>query len=308
MDENPELPSDSMNVGRTEPERHGVGGGVAALLAIATLVVGLASGLIVGGTGGYLLGRSDGHLDAVGPVADSQPIDSLLAPEPPPSPAQALAPLVETPAADRRARAQAPSASVPQSPQSPQSTPPSAYPGPGEEPGAAEMVRRPYIGVVVETVAPQAADDTTGGAQSGARISFVEPDSPAAAVGLQVDDVIVAVGDTPVTSADDLVAAISAMAIGNTVTLHVLRGDLESSLEVTLGGRTDAEIPMQFDGNMPGMPGDQIFPLDPNDPELQTLLDQLPPEVRAWWEEMLKQMPENMGPTPEPTRDSNPEG
>jgi S1-C subfamily serine protease len=68
--------------------------------------------------------------------------------------------------------------------------------------------------------------------ESGVRISAVEKDSPAAAAGLQVGDIIVAFGEAPVTGVDDLHRLLSSGRIGDGVDIVVLRRDQRLSIPV----------------------------------------------------------------------------
>lgn len=80
-----------------------------------------------------------------------------------------------------------------------------------------------------------AATDATGsGGRSGALVQSVRAGSPAAAAGLKVGDLVVAVGASRVEGAGDLVAAVAAHAPGDRVTLTLLRGARQLSLDVTL--------------------------------------------------------------------------
>ena len=72
-----------------------------------------------------------------------------------------------------------------------------------------------------------------GTAVEGAYVGGINPGSPAERAGLKVGDVIVAVGDRPVRSVDDLARAISELADGSAV-LSVARG------------ATRREVPVQF--------------------------------------------------------------
>jgi putative serine protease PepD len=71
--------------------------------------------------------------------------------------------------------------------------------------------------------------------RAGALIIDVEGGSPAAAAGMGVDDVVIAVDGRPVSSMVDLVARISTAQPGDAVTLTVVRDGAERELEVTLG-------------------------------------------------------------------------
>jgi S1-C subfamily serine protease len=69
--------------------------------------------------------------------------------------------------------------------------------------------------------------------ESGVRISAVEKDSPAAAAGLQVGDLIVAFGEAPVTGVDDLHRLLTSGRIGDGVDVVVLRRDQRLAIRVT---------------------------------------------------------------------------
>jgi hypothetical protein len=57
------------------------------------------------------------------------------------------------------------------------------------------------------------------------------------------------------------------------VALEVFRAGETLTIEATLGGRAGA-----------GMPDIRVVPLDPNDPDFEDLLKQLPPELRERFE------------------------
>lgn len=81
------------------------------------------------------------------------------------------------------------------------------------------------------------------GLLEGAIVRQVVADSPAEAAGLQVDDVITAVDDQPITGPEDLVDAISGLQAGDFVTLTAQRADEDEAREivVTLGENEDGE-------------------------------------------------------------------
>src|SRR5437899_8141031 len=69
--------------------------------------------------------------------------------------------------------------------------------------------------------------------ESGARVESVAPDSPAAAGGMRAGDIIVALGDAPVTGVDDLQRLLTGGRIDNALELIVLRRDRQLQLSVT---------------------------------------------------------------------------
>ncbi len=76
---------------------------------------------------------------------------------------------------------------------------------------------------------------TYNGDQAGALVQQVVPDSAAAASGLALGDVIVAVDGVPVRDGDDLRGRIITTAPGTTVQIDVMRDGVALMLEATLG-------------------------------------------------------------------------
>jgi S1-C subfamily serine protease len=89
---------------------------------------------------------------------------------------------------------------------------------------AAQDGAAPYLGVTI-------AEN-----EAGAEVLAVAPGSPAEAAGLQAGDIITMVGDTDVTAAS-LAEAVRGQAVGDTITLSVLRGGETLSVEATLAER-----------------------------------------------------------------------
>jgi S1-C subfamily serine protease len=90
---------------------------------------------------------------------------------------------------------------------------------------------RAYLGVSART----AADSQNSDVGTGAEVVSVESGSAAGQAGIQVGDVITAVGDRPVTTSTELTAAVRSHAPNEKVDLTVRRGSDTRTAEVTLG-------------------------------------------------------------------------
>jgi putative serine protease PepD len=92
---------------------------------------------------------------------------------------------------------------------------------------AGGKVQHAYLGIHV--------GDATNGA--GALIGSVTADSPASKAGLKAGDVITKFDSTPIASADDLTAAVTAHAPNDKATVTVTRDGKSMQIDVTLGIR-----------------------------------------------------------------------
>lgn len=88
-----------------------------------------------------------------------------------------------------------------------------------------------YLGVSL-------ADRTDGG--SGALITEVQSDTPAAAAGIRADDVVLVVDDIPIDGSLGLIAAIRDREPGDQVRLVILRNGAEIEVSLTLEARPDS--------------------------------------------------------------------
>jgi putative serine protease PepD len=110
-------------------------------------------------------------------------------------------------------------------------------------------VSHAYLGVAAASVAGSLQGSLTG-AQSGALIQNVQAGSPAAKAGIKagtkrqvVDganvllggDVVQAIGGTKVTSSNDLASAVSNLKPGDKVSVQLVRGGKQVTVQVTLG-------------------------------------------------------------------------
>ncbi|SDO45191.1 putative serine protease PepD [Klenkia soli] len=84
-------------------------------------------------------------------------------------------------------------------------------------------------------VSAQTASQSGSEVGEGAQVAQVAADGPAAEAGLQVGDVITAVGDREITTSTELTAAVRSASPGDEVSLTVRRGSSTSTVDVTLG-------------------------------------------------------------------------
>jgi S1-C subfamily serine protease len=100
-------------------------------------------------------------------------------------------------------------------------------------------IPRAYLGVGTQSVVlPDLLRERLILAQRTAVVVVnVTPDSPAAAAGLVIGDVIVSIAGHAITEPGDLVAVLHPDRVGKTVTTKILRGGEPRELEVTVGER-----------------------------------------------------------------------
>jgi S1-C subfamily serine protease len=100
-------------------------------------------------------------------------------------------------------------------------------------------IPRAYLGVGTHAVRlPQAIRDRLNVDQDTAVVVVdVQPDSPAAAAGMSIGDVIVALDGTRITAPEDLRAALRPDRVGQTTRASILRGGEPRGLEIVVGER-----------------------------------------------------------------------
>jgi len=76
---------------------------------------------------------------------------------------------------------------------------------------------QPYLGVSLTDLTPEVSERFGAAAESGALVTGVDPDGPAAEAGIRTSDVITAVGDGEVASTGDLLSALRGRLPGETV-------------------------------------------------------------------------------------------
>jgi serine protease Do len=109
-------------------------------------------------------------------------------------------------------------------------------------------VTRGWIGVQIQPVTEEIADNLGLKSQQGALVSEPQANGPATKAGIMAGDVITAVNGNPVKDARDLARQIGGMAPGSTAKLTVWRKGEEKTFSISLG-----ELPNQREAraNMP---------------------------------------------------------
>jgi S1-C subfamily serine protease len=98
-------------------------------------------------------------------------------------------------------------------------------------------LKRGYLGIAAQPVAVPDHQQPRGEAQQGLLVVGVTADSPAAAAGVLVGDVLLAFDGQPVVSPEDLLDLLAGDRVGRAVTLRVLRGGAAAEVTVTVGER-----------------------------------------------------------------------
>jgi serine protease Do len=105
-------------------------------------------------------------------------------------------------------------------------------------------ITRGRIGVQVQAVSKEAAEELSLKSREGALVAAVSPNSAAAKSGMEPGDVIVGFNGKPVKKNDDLVQMVMATRPGTSVPIRVIREGRERTLTVTVD-----ELDLESEGN-----------------------------------------------------------
>jgi S1-C subfamily serine protease len=98
-------------------------------------------------------------------------------------------------------------------------------------------VTRGWFGVEVANITPELAESLGLAGTRGAIVGGIERGSPAERAGIHLGDVLMAVGDRPVTDLSATLNAIADIPPGKTVQVKLLRKNQEMAIPVTVGRR-----------------------------------------------------------------------
>ena len=104
-------------------------------------------------------------------------------------------------------------------------------------------VKTAYMGVTVLDLDTSVAEMYN--LPAGVFIQSVEAGGPAETAGIRAEDIVIALGDTPIRGYNDLARALREYEPGDTTTIRVFRGGQELTLTITLGEKPQAEAPQQ---------------------------------------------------------------
>ena len=97
-------------------------------------------------------------------------------------------------------------------------------------------LKRGYLGIAGQAVRLP-ANQLPEGREAGLLVAAVTPESPAAASGLLVGDIILALDAHPIASPEDLFDLLWGNRVGSEVRLDVLRGGVAAQVPITVGER-----------------------------------------------------------------------
>jgi membrane-associated protease RseP (regulator of RpoE activity) len=114
---------------------------------------------------------------------------------------------------------------------------------------------KPWMGVSLADITPKLVQQLGLTQDKGVVIVKVVTGSPAEQAGLQAKDILLKIGDTAIDTAKTAVSTISSYKVGDTVTLTILRGTQQQTVNVTLAAAPSASVSPETVVPLQGYPG-----------------------------------------------------
>jgi serine protease Do len=103
-------------------------------------------------------------------------------------------------------------------------------------------VTRGWLGVMIQRITPELAEEFALKSESGALVSKVVPDGPAAKAGIERYDIIVEFDDKPIESLSELPRAVAETPVDKTVKVVVVRDGKRKTLRAEVGELPQPEL------------------------------------------------------------------
>jgi serine protease Do len=103
-------------------------------------------------------------------------------------------------------------------------------------------VTRGWLGVMIQKITPELAEELALEGDSGALVSKVVPDGPAAKAGIERYDVIVEFDDKPIEDLSELPRAVAETPVDKTVSVVVVRDQKRKTLRAKVGELAEPEL------------------------------------------------------------------
>ncbi len=95
-------------------------------------------------------------------------------------------------------------------------------------------VRKPWLGVILATLAASTTHDDHLPSDSGVLVERVFPDSPASKAGIKTDDIILKIDGKPIGDKRDVIEAVQQTHVGDTCTVHLFRTSTIKEMDVAV--------------------------------------------------------------------------
>ena len=117
------------------------------------------------------------------------------------------------------------------------------------------QVAKPWIGVSLSDINSRLADKLGLTQDKGVVIIKVVSGSPAEQAGLQTKDILLKIGSTDIDTVEKAISTVSSYNVGSVVTLTILRGNQNQSINVTLAAAPSVSDQLKANVTMQEWPG-----------------------------------------------------